>query len=112
MKIKSVWFSVCAVLVMVLALAGGVVAAEKAAMPKATAGKIVLELPPVPGNPRNSEGAFAELGDGKILFVYSHFLGARGAIMRRRGWRRAYRRTAARHGRAIRLWRSRGRTKR
>ena len=64
MKIKSVWFSVCAVLVMVLALAGGVAAAEKAAVPKATAGKIVLELPPVPGNPRNSEGAFAELGDG------------------------------------------------
>ena len=79
MKIKSVWFSVCAALVMVLALAGGVAAAEKVAMPKATAGKIVLELPPVPGNPRNSEGAFAELGDGKILFVYSHFLGSSGS---------------------------------
>jgi hypothetical protein len=79
MKIKSVGFSVCAALVMVLALAGGVAAAEKVAMPKATAGKIVLELPPVPGNPRNSEGAFAELGDGKILFVYSHFLGSSGS---------------------------------
>jgi hypothetical protein len=32
----------------------------------------VLELPPGPGNPRNSEGAFVTLKDGRILFVYSH----------------------------------------
>lgn len=42
-------------------------------------GRSVLELPPVPGNPRNSEGAFADLKDGKILFVYSHFLGDSGS---------------------------------
>ncbi len=30
-------------------------------------------LPPGAGNPRNSEGAFIQLKDGKILFVYSHF---------------------------------------
>lgn len=30
-------------------------------------------LPPGPGNPRNSEGDFVELADGRILFVYSHF---------------------------------------
>ena len=35
----------------------------------------VLELPPGPGNPRNSEGAFLALKDGKILFVYSRFVG-------------------------------------
>ena len=39
-------------------------------------GRTVLDLPPGPGNPRNSEGAFLELKDGKILFVYSHFIGA------------------------------------
>lgn len=35
----------------------------------------VLDLPPGPGNPRNSEGAFLELKDGRILLVYSHFTG-------------------------------------
>ena len=32
-------------------------------------------LPPGPGNPRNSEGDFVQLKDGRILFVYSHFTG-------------------------------------
>ncbi|MBM3853418.1 MAG: exo-alpha-sialidase [Verrucomicrobia bacterium] len=48
-------------------------------MPSTEVGRIVLELPPRPGNPRNSEGAFAALRDGRILFVYSHFLGQSGA---------------------------------
>ncbi len=67
-------------------MAGGLAAAEKAAAPKpaavkaaAAAGRVVLELPPVPGNPRNSEGAFADLRDGRLLFVYSHFLGDSGS---------------------------------
>jgi len=38
----------------------------------------VLELPPAKGNPRNSEGAFATLKDGRILFVYTHFTGGGG----------------------------------
>lgn len=38
--------------------------------------RVVLELPPSPGNARNSEGAFLELKDGRILFVYSRFLGS------------------------------------
>lgn len=38
-------------------------------------GKIVLELGPSAGNPRNSEGAFIDLLDGKLLFVYSRFIG-------------------------------------
>lgn len=42
-------------------------------------GRSVLELPPRAGNPRNSEGAFADLKDGRILFVYSHFLGESGS---------------------------------
>ncbi len=32
-------------------------------------------LPPGPGNPRNSEGDFIPLKDGRILFIYSHFTG-------------------------------------
>ena len=37
--------------------------------------RIVLELPPRDNNPRNSEGAFVTLGDGRILFAYTHFYG-------------------------------------
>ncbi len=35
----------------------------------------VLTLEPGPGNPRNSEGDFIRLKDGRILFAYSHFTG-------------------------------------
>jgi sialidase-1 len=38
-------------------------------------GKVVLDLPPVEGNPRNSEGAFITLRDGTIMFIYSKFSG-------------------------------------
>ena len=31
---------------------------------------IVLDLPHGPGNPRNSEGSFAALKNGRILFAY------------------------------------------
>ena len=34
---------------------------------------IVSELPPGKGNPRNSEGSFVSLHDGRILFVYTHY---------------------------------------
>lgn len=35
----------------------------------------VLKLTPGPNNPRNSEGDFITLRDGRILFVYSHYTG-------------------------------------
>lgn len=35
----------------------------------------VLQLPPTENNPRNSEGDFITLQDGRILFVYTHFTG-------------------------------------
>jgi len=35
--------------------------------------EIVLRLEPSDGNPRNSEGDFIQLKDGRILFVYTHF---------------------------------------
>ena len=33
----------------------------------------VLQLPPRKDNPRNSEGDFIELYDGRLLFIYTHF---------------------------------------
>ena len=35
----------------------------------------VLHLPPGPDNPRNSEGDFITLKDGRILFIYSRYTG-------------------------------------
>jgi hypothetical protein len=35
-----------------------------------------LNIDPGPGNPRNSEGAFVQLKDGRILFAYTHFTGS------------------------------------
>lgn len=38
-------------------------------------GETALELPPAKCNPRNSERAFIELKDGRIMFVYSPYMG-------------------------------------
>lgn len=38
-------------------------------------GKVVLDLPPKEGNPRNSEGSFVTLADGAVLFAYSRYRG-------------------------------------
>jgi hypothetical protein len=40
--------------------------------------EIVLRLEPGKNNPRNSEGDFIQLNDGRILFVYSHFTDGTG----------------------------------
>ena len=37
--------------------------------------RIVLEIPPKEGNARNSEGAFIDLTDGRILFIYTKYIG-------------------------------------
>ena len=39
---------------------------------------VVLRLETGPNNPRNSEGDFITLKDGRILFIYSHFTGSSG----------------------------------
>ena len=36
---------------------------------------ITFNLDPTPENPRNSEGSFATLASGRIIFCYSHFYG-------------------------------------
>ena len=41
--------------------------------------KLVHVINPGPDNPRNSEGAFIELKDSRILYVYSRFSGAKGS---------------------------------
>lgn len=38
--------------------------------------ELVLKLEPRPDNPRNSEGDFVTLKDGRILFIYTRFTGA------------------------------------
>lgn len=38
-------------------------------------GRIIMDLPPRAGNPRNSEGTMLRRKDGAILFVYSRFSG-------------------------------------
>jgi sialidase-1 len=40
--------------------------------------EVVLRLNPVPGNPRNSEGDFITLKDGRIMFVFTHYTGNHG----------------------------------
>ncbi len=47
--------------------------------PQEDSGKeITLRLTPSAENPRNSEGDFIQLKDGRILFVYTHFTGGTG----------------------------------
>ena len=36
-------------------------------------GRIILDLPPTEDNNRNSEGAFIQLRDGKLLFAWSRY---------------------------------------
>ncbi|HWC00552.1 MAG TPA: sialidase family protein, partial [Bryobacteraceae bacterium] len=42
-------------------------------------GAVILPLlPPGPGNPRNTEGSFVSLRDGRVLFAYTRFTGGGG----------------------------------
>jgi Neuraminidase (sialidase) len=42
---------------------------------KEKGGPVKTLLPPGKGNPRNSEGDFIQLKDGRVLFIYTHFTG-------------------------------------
>jgi len=50
-------------------------AGEQLTLPNTPQIQRVLQLPSSVDNPRNSEGDFITLKDGRILFVYTHFLG-------------------------------------
>lgn len=80
MKIYSFRLSLASIAVILAAcqcLAAPDVSAAQSP-PAAPGSRIVLELPPGPGNARNSEGAFLDLNDGRVLFVYSRFVGDDG----------------------------------
>lgn len=49
-----------------------------ASLRAAPANRVVLDIPPTPEHPRNSEGGFATLPSGEILFVFSQFYGGGG----------------------------------
>lgn len=51
---------------------------RKKAAPEFPGKEITLRLEPGPGNPRNSEGDFIQLKDGRVMFVYTHFTGGTG----------------------------------
>jgi hypothetical protein len=56
-----------------LLLVAGQALASDATNPRAT-----LRLPPGEGNPRNSEGDFIQLKDGRVMFLYTHFTDGAG----------------------------------
>ncbi|MCC6490889.1 MAG: exo-alpha-sialidase [Candidatus Hydrogenedentes bacterium] len=60
----------------VLALLCAAAAASAAQGLVQTGGFAVLDLPPGPGNPRNSEGDIIQLKDGRLMYVYTHFTGS------------------------------------
>ncbi|MCD2422549.1 glycoside hydrolase [Niabella pedocola] len=61
----------------ILALICSCAAHKQYAGTNAPVRNVVMQLSPGPDNPRNSEGAFITLKDGRILFVYSHYTGTR-----------------------------------
>ena len=61
--------------VALVAFAAGALAAESGGNTMEGVEK-VLVLEPSPGNPRNSEGDFVRLRDGRILFAYTRFTGS------------------------------------
>lgn len=65
--VMRLWFGI-----VTLVLTWGRVAAVAADAPDL---QRVLRLDPGPRNPRNSEGDFLQLKDGRVLFVYTHFTG-------------------------------------
>jgi hypothetical protein len=59
----------------ILLLLGNAMNGASAASTPRLESTALLDIAPGPGNPRNSEGAFVDLRDGGLLFVYSHFVG-------------------------------------
>lgn len=52
--------------------------APSATNPSLEGATVIPLLPPSPGNPRNTEGAFVTLRDGRILYAYTRFTGGIG----------------------------------
>jgi len=58
-----------------LVIAAGLLVLSTSDLFAADAPQTALSLPPSKDNPRNSEGDFVTLKDGRILFIYTHFTG-------------------------------------
>jgi sialidase-1 len=61
--------------VVLIVLASVLMIAFPAESQSVSAPQVTLQIKPGEDNPRNSEGDFVTLKDGRILFVYSHFTG-------------------------------------
>lgn len=71
-KTRREWFRHTAGIA-AFALSAG--ARQLSANPEIRGATVIPLLPPGPGNPRNTEGAFVTLRDGRILFAYTRFSG-------------------------------------
>jgi len=65
--------------ILLLIIIAGIVLCENTIAQKNRKPSVTLRLEPGEDNPRNSEGDFITLKDGKILFIYSHFSGSSGS---------------------------------
>jgi len=71
MRYRPVWRTLLTALFPAVILVQGCMTGSE----KATEPETVLKLTTGPDNPRNSEGDFVALKDGRILYVYSHYTG-------------------------------------
>jgi sialidase-1 len=64
--------------ILILLSLGALAACAAEGNPMLRRATVLPLLPPGPGNPRNTEGSFATLKDGRILFAYTRFTGGGG----------------------------------
>jgi Neuraminidase (sialidase) len=64
--------------VLAITAAHAVLVPEASANPRLENVTVIPLLPPGPGNPRNTEGSFVTLRDGRILYAYTRFTGGTG----------------------------------
>lgn len=76
-SMKAAHWSMCLSFTSLLLVTTNLFVTEAQAQP-ATEPVVTLELAPSEANPRNSEGDFVRLNDGRILLVYTHFTGGVG----------------------------------
>lgn len=69
-KVNQLFQSLFVVLVIIAGVSG-----QEAFSQKNNSQTLALKLGPGENNPRNSEGDFITLKDGRILFIYSHYTG-------------------------------------
>lgn len=76
---KQVWRAGGAGIAVATLVVSSLVAFRPAPDTQAPGKEVVLRLEPSENNPRNSEGDFIRLKNGRMLFIYSHFTGKSGS---------------------------------